>query len=61
LTLLPIVRIEMVTTEQSRNSPFGDVAGYHSETMSSLAFTSGTQGSGGLEVSFRYTDVVPTG
>lgn len=37
-----------------------DVAGYHSETISSLAVASATQGSG-REVSFRYRDVVPTG
>ena len=36
------------------------VAGYHSETISSRAFTPAAQGSG-REVSVRYKDVVPTG
>ncbi|GGP90869.1 hypothetical protein GCM10010140_20720 [Streptosporangium pseudovulgare] len=40
--------------------PPGDFAGYHRETMSSLAFTPGTQGSG-RERSLRCRDVVPTG
>ncbi|GAA2419970.1 hypothetical protein GCM10010404_93000 [Nonomuraea africana] len=36
------------------------VAGYHSETMRSLAFEPGSQGSG-REVSVRCSEVVPTG
>src|SRR5438876_2959760 len=40
--------------------PSEGVAGYHSETISSRAFTPAAQGSG-RETSFRYKDVVPTG
>ncbi|GAA0934211.1 hypothetical protein GCM10009560_41100 [Nonomuraea longicatena] len=44
---------------RARSRP-GDLAGYHRETMSSRAFTDGTQGSE-REVSCRYRKVVPTG
>ncbi|GAB3138731.1 hypothetical protein GCM10027161_22500 [Microbispora hainanensis] len=40
--------------------PLRDLVGYHRETMSSLAFAPGTQGST-REVSLTYRDVVPTG
>ena len=40
--------------------PPADVAGYHSETISSRALTPAAQGSG-RETSLRCTDVVPTG
>lgn len=40
--------------------PLRDFAGYHRETMSSLAFTLGTQGSA-REVSLRYRETVPIG
>jgi hypothetical protein len=40
--------------------PSDGTAGYHSETISSRAFTPAAQGSG-REVSVRYKDVVPTG
>ncbi|MFC7583412.1 hypothetical protein ACFQYP_06255 [Nonomuraea antimicrobica] len=40
--------------------PPRDLAGYHRDTMSSLALAPGTQGSA-REVSLRWRDVVPTG
>src|SRR5580693_2994085 len=40
--------------------PSDGVAGYHSEAISSRAFTPAAQGSG-RKTSFRYNDVVPTG
>jgi hypothetical protein len=40
--------------------PSDGAAGYHSETISSRAFTPGAQGSG-RETSVRHKDVVPTG
>ena len=40
--------------------PSDGVAGYHSETINSRAFTPAAHGSG-RETSFRYNDVVPTG
>src|ERR1700722_11824356 len=40
--------------------PSDGTAGYHSETISSRAFTPAAQGSG-REMSFRHKDVVPTG
>ena len=40
--------------------PSDGTAGYHSETISSRAFTPAAQGSG-RETSFSYKDVVPTG
>jgi len=40
--------------------PADGIAGYHTETISSRAFTPAAQGSG-REVSVRCKDVVPTG
>ena len=40
--------------------PSGDVAGYHSETISSRTVTPAAQGSG-REASVSHKDVVPTG
>src|SRR6516164_3993232 len=40
--------------------PSGEVAGYHSETISSRALTPAAQGSG-REVSVSHKDAVPTG
>ncbi|GAA3424458.1 hypothetical protein GCM10018953_16410 [Streptosporangium nondiastaticum] len=62
----PVIPVPFRTSSDSfgvmygARRPPGDFAGYQRETMSSLAFTPGTQGSG-RERSLRCRDVVPTG